>query len=65
MNKNFSQKAPFLTLNIRWMIRTPKSRIPGSNAGYSIIESKTLPLSNSINERCMPHPGHSVPRKVK
>ena len=36
--------------------------IVGNKAGYNKILSKILPLSNSINERCIPQPKQSIPK---
>ncbi len=50
-------------LTFRFIIKSTSNIIIGINGGYNFMLSKKLPLSNSIIERCIPQPGHSIPKK--
>ena len=47
----------------KFITNSTNNIIIGINGGYSFMLSKKLPLSNSIIERCIPQPGHSIPKK--
>jgi len=62
MNKYFRYVPPFLNLKIRCTNKKPIIIIVGIKAGYKMILSQRFPFNNSINDLCMPHPGHSMPK---
>lgn len=60
----FKIAKPFLNLNIKNNTRYTSMNITGSNAGQAFRLSKILPLSSPIIALCVPHPGHSMPKRV-
>lgn len=60
-NKNFSIAAPHCNLKIKWIIKNIIINMLGRSAGYNVSESRIFPLSISMNDLCIPHPGHSIP----
>jgi hypothetical protein len=56
-------RAPLFNLYFRCTKRNTIVNNIGSNPGYISKLSITLPLKISSNERCIPQPGHSNPKK--
>ena len=63
IKKYFSTFCNTKELIFRFITKSTSSIINGINGGYNFMLSKKLPLSNSIIERCIPQPGHSIPKK--
>lgn len=53
--------APFLNLKIKCDKVKHKTNSTGNKAGYSCMLIKKFPFSNSMKERCIPHPGQLIP----
>ena len=57
----FTYAAPFLNLKYTCTAVNTSVNITGNKAGYKRMLPLKSPFSNSINERCMPQPGQSIP----
>ena len=63
MKKYFSTFCNAIELTFRFITKSTSNIIIGISGGYNFMLSQKFPRSNSIIARCIPHPGHSIPKK--